>query len=140
MTCSIDTFIPFLGIASAPSIASINAISLTDLRINVTVPEYGSVCVDKYRTIIDGTQTPALTISQTVVDPHQETYSFDFAVDTCRDALMSGYVTAVASTNGMDGANSTENVMNVLNSVVVTSQCFITTGIRITLKWKVCYS
>ena len=96
--------------------------------------------MDKYRTIIDGTQTPALTISQTVVDPRQETYSFDFAVDTCRDALRSGYVTAVASTNGMDGANSIENVTNVLNSVVVTSQHFITTGIRITLKWKVCYS
>ena len=58
-------------------------------------------------------------------------------MDTCIEVLKSAYVTVLASTNGVDGANSTENVTNVLNSVVVTSQLFITTGIRITLK---CYS
>ena len=97
---------------------------------------YGSVCVDKYRTVIDETLT---STSRTVVDPSQQTYSFDLTVDTCREALRSTSVTVVASTNGIDGTNITENVTTVLNNVLVTSQLFITTGIRIVLKWKVCY-
>ena len=142
ITHLINIFYSILGLSTAPSIRSINAVSFTGLRINVTVSEYGSVCVDEYKTVIGGTMTPALSISQTVtvVNPRQGTYSFDFNVDTCREVLKSAYATVVASTNGDDGANSTENVTNILNNVVVTSQLFITTGIRITLKWKVCYS
>ena len=126
------------GLASAPTV-SIQPINLIGLLVNVTIPDYGSICVDRYRASIDGLQSPSSNLSQTVavINSSQQEYTFHFTLDVCRDALVNAVATANTILNGVEGANKTVNIINTLSRYTLTSQMFISTGIKHILTWEV---
>ena len=128
----------FIGPASAPTLVSITPTGFSGLSVNITIPDFDSVCVDEYQTIIDGGLTQSIRLSQAVIETRLQSYTFDFTVETCRDVLIDTFVTVVAITNGLKGVNVTKKIVDNLNRVTVTSQTFSSAGLRITLIWKVC--
>ena len=95
------------GQPSAPSAITSSSDGVTGLRVNVTIPEVNSICVDEFRAYVEGIETvPTLTTS--VVDASNVEYSFRFPVDLCR-VMLSPQINLAASavTNGVSGPNIT---------------------------------
>ena len=84
---------------------TIQLVGLSGLMVNMTIPVYGSECVDVYSTTIDGLRTP-LRHNESVTDPSQSRYSFYFEVNICQE-LGDITVSVVSNTNGIHGATYT---------------------------------
>ena len=130
--------LPHLGTTTAPADFNVYVRSFTALSINVTVPIYGSECVDEYRATL---QTSNQSVR--VVNVNQRVYTFDFFVNICRDVLIHSFVEAVGITDDFEGATATIDLLSTFNRVTLLSQKFTSTGLRIVLFWEVsiyCYA
>ena len=79
----------------------------------MTVPTYGSECVDFYRATVrvGGVILPSMEL--TVTDPTQITYSFIFVgLQLCRDSIDNVSVAGV--TDGVAGVEGSRTVTNVI--------------------------
>ena len=99
-----------LGTASSPVGVTIQPVGLSGLLVNMTIPLYGSECVDLYSASIEGLNgQTSLRVNKSVMDVQQRGYTFFFAFDLCQ-AL--GYdittVSVVSNSNGIDGAAHTQ--------------------------------
>ena len=101
------------GTTSAPAALSTHVIGLSGILVNVTIPLYGGICVDEYKVTLGGSQNP-VTLHQTVTNASQNTYSFYFSADLCRQNLAGLNFTAVAITNGMEGDELISEAMDIL--------------------------
>ena len=95
--------------------------------------------MDQYRASIYGLQSPSSNLSQTVAvtNSSQQEYTFHFTLDVCRDALVNAVATANTILNGVEGANKIVNIIDSLSRFTLTSQMFISTGIKHILTWEV---
>lgn len=111
------------------------------LMITITIPAYGSVCVDAYRVTIaisdysESSKISSLSLNQTLVvsNSSQQLYNFNFTTEITLDMLISinATITSVAITNGMEGDTTNVALIDVLNREITTSDSlmFTTTGI-----------
>ena len=99
-----------LGTASSPVGVTIQPVGLSGLLVNMTIPLYGSECVDEYSTSIEGLNGQTfLRLNKSVIDVHQRGYTFFFAFDLCQapgEDITT--VSVVSNTNGVYGAAYTQ--------------------------------
>ena len=74
------------------------------------IPNTGAICVDRYNATIQVGDTTNFVVKD-VTDPGQETYSFEFPVNLCRNMLTSATARAVAVTDNMEGIVSAPAMM-----------------------------
>ena len=91
-----------IGAASSPQNVTIQPVGLSGLLVNMTIPAYGSECVDMYSAHIEGIQT-SLRHNESVTDPSQSRYSFCVDFDICQEQE-NLTITVVSHTNGVDGS------------------------------------
>lgn len=85
----------------------------------MTVPDYGSICVDQYRlSFIDSSQNLSLNRTLNVSDPIQPIYTFDFLVEITSNIDVN--IQAVAITNYEESNTSTETLIDILNKMAET--------------------
>ena len=98
-----------LGTASSPRDVTIQPVGLSSLLVNMTIPLYGSECVDEYSASIERPNGQLQTLLRPVIDVHQSGYTFFFAFDLCQapgDDITT--LSVVSNTNGVGGVVFTQ--------------------------------